>query len=387
MKINNTEYDSSREFFESTANREDFKSNNIMELMLDYATDMSNRTAAMRLNRLRREDKGIIPTTFRNTIEREGKRIQDYMEVKCADTLLENGFDMDGKLQEGIEFKPDKSEHIDEDMILTAAAELKKNRVRLSDYENPETAVNISVDDVCVKRQSEVRPKEDGDNQPKRVDNTIIHVENSGGSYILNSSTLFGTLRLLLGFLLQGYLLKKQLVFFTDGARGIHIAIKTMFGFANYKIILDWYHLAKKCREQLSMALKGSKIRNEFLDELLPCLWFGNINGAIGLLQNIEDSKVKNTAYITKLIEYFERIRGYVPCYALRDKLGLRNSSNMGEKSNDLVVSKRQKHNGMSWSVKGSGAFASVAAASRNNEIHNWLHHQGLSLKLVDKAC
>lgn len=39
---------------------------------------------------------------------------------------------------------------------------------------------------------------------------------------------------------------------------------------------------------------------------------------------------------------------------------------------NDLVVSERQKHNGMSWSVSGSVALASLAALARNNESALW---------------
>ena len=137
------------------------------------------------------------------------------------------------------------------------------------------------------------------------------------------------------------------------------------------------------------MALKGSTIRNEFLGELLPCIEFavansrfGNIDGAIDLLRNIDQKKVRNPVEIDKLIGYFERCRAYIPCYALRKQLGLRNSSNLGEKSNDLIVSSRQKNNGMSWSDDGSHAFASVSAASRNGELDNWIHNNSLSFQL-----
>jgi len=90
------------------------------------------------------------------------------------------------------------------------------------------------------------------------------------------------------------------------------------------------------------------------LDKLLPFLWFKNIDGVIPLLRNIEEQKVGNPDIIPKLIEYFERVRGCVPCYILGKELGLRNSSNTGEKANNLVVANRQKHNGISWSNDGS---------------------------------
>ena len=87
-----------------------------------------------------------------------------------------------------------------------------------------------------------------------------------------------------------------------------------------------------------------------------------------------------------ELIKYLERVRNYIPRYDLRAELGLRNPSNLGEKSNDLVVSSRQKHNGMSWSADGSFALASVCAASANGEIINWVQSSSLSFKFVQKS-
>jgi hypothetical protein len=59
--------------------------------------------------------------------------------------------------------------------------------------------------------------------------------------------------------------------------------------------------------------------------------------------------------------------------------LGLRNSSNRGEKANDLIVSDRQKHNGMSWSKSGSVALATVSALVTNREYKRWFQTGTLS--------
>ncbi len=75
-----------------------------------------------------------------------------------------------------------------------------------------------------------------------------------------------------------------------------------------------------------------------------------------------------------------------MPCYALRKELGLRNSSNLGEKANDIVVSSRQKHNGMSWSGDGSIAFATVAAAAYNDEINRWICFRYIDFMLREEA-
>jgi hypothetical protein len=54
---------------------------------------------------------------------------------------------------------------------------------------------------------------------------------------------------------------------------------------------------------------------------------------------------------------------------------GLRNSSGLVEKANDLVVAKRQKHDGMSRSKEGSVDPASVSSACLDGEIESWTRH------------
>ena len=84
-----------------------------------------------------------------------------------------------------------------------------------------------------------------------------------------------------------------------------------------------------------------------------------------------------------ELIGYLERNRPNIPCYAVRKRLGLRNSSQLGEKMNDVVVADRQKHRGMSWSVAGSTALASLTALVKNGEVAHWLKNGTLEFKLA----
>jgi hypothetical protein len=67
----------------------------------------------------------------------------------------------------------------------------------------------------------------------------------SSSSYILNSPSVPGAFRLLLGFLCMNDLLGKTFVFFADGARNLNTAIAETFSFAKIKIILDWFHLLR----------------------------------------------------------------------------------------------------------------------------------------------
>jgi len=131
------------------------------------------------------------------------------------------------------------------------------------------------------------------------------------------------------------------------------------------------------------LVLKGSKIRNAVLEQLLPILWLGKVDVAIEYVRNISPENLKTGQSVERLIGYFECNREYIPCYALRHKLGLRNSSNKGEKANDLCVASRQKHNGMNWSKQGSVALTTVTAMHINNELRHWYSKNKLKFKII----
>ena len=137
--------------------------------------------------------------------------------------------------------------------------------------------------------------------------------------------------------------------------------------------------------ETLSRMCNNTAYRNEMLEKVMALLWKGNVDGAIGMLKLIDKSMVKNESELKYLIEYLERVKRTIPNYMLRAELGLRNSSNRGEKANDLIVSNRQKHNGMSWSDDGSSALASVTAAKHNNELENWIENGTLTFRMVER--
>jgi hypothetical protein len=171
---------------------------------------------------------------------------------------------------------------------------------------------------------------------------------------------------------------------FLDGQRSLHSSVEqALSGWAPVQLILDWYHLVEKCKKQLSLALNNRQKRNEVLQKLLNWLWHGLIEPASDYLKTIEDVYIKNREALEKLRGYFERNRSFIPCYSVRKRLGLRNSSNVGEKSNDLLVSDRQKHNGMSWSPQGSASLAAITALVRNREYDRWFTTEQINFKLV----
>ena len=100
-------------------------------------------------------------------------------------------------------------------------------------------------------------------------------------------------------------------------------------------------------------------------------------------LESLPESEIKNEEERRNLITYLTRNRPMIPVYAVRKELGLRNSSNRGEKANDLIVADRQKHNGMSWSQAGSVSLASVTALKKNKEYNKWFREREIEFKLV----
>jgi hypothetical protein len=187
-----------------------------------------------------------------------------------------------------------------------------------------------------------------------------------------------------MAFCFSNNLIATGLQFFTDRYRMLNKAILKVFSwYRNIGIILDWYHLRKKCKQKLSMAMKGREIRNEVLEQLLPMLWHGLTDKVINFLNETQTSMIKNQTRMAELISYLERNKPYIPCYEIRKQLGLNNSSAIGEKMNNLIVAERQKHNGMGWSKQGSVVLASITALKRNNESRKWFEDKELDFRLV----
>ncbi len=208
-------------------------------------------------------------------------------------------------------------------------------------FEDPNSVkANISIDDVCCKKQKASGRKNGSPPKEKRemVYNTVVHIQDKASkTYTLNTSNIAQMMIIVLAFLVSNELLSKpgSLVFFTDGARDLRSAIQGMFNFLSFKIILDWYHLQKKCKDLLSMAISGKQIKNQMLTELLAWLWLGKVERAIKVFQDLSQDQVKNTKELHNLINYLHRNSSCIPCYALRKRLGLRLSSNPVEKANE----------------------------------------------------
>jgi len=402
-------------------------------------TEDSYRKTSNGLNRIRHQEVGGTPSrTVKAISEREGSMIAEHLEEQAIQIFQESGFTPEGEPKSAILESLSESITIEEDGVneplildvlstpwqmellpdplLDGAApesieasgegigtpvvndlvkrhglcdasrlEMLKNPVP---YEEGEDTVNISVDEVGAKKQKETRaptpvPKSPGKKNRLYVQNAVIHVEQGGQSYVLNGYSVACVLRLLLAFLLNSDLLDPTWVFFVDGNGLYSSVMQFFFWHPKVSVILDWYHLRKKCRELLSMALKGSPISKAVLGKLMPLLWYGLVDQAIDYLRNLPEDQIKNQEKLQQLIAYLDKNRVMIPVYAVRRELGLRNSSNRVEKANDVLVAARQKHNGMSWSKSGSVALASITGLKKNKTYKTWFQERKIEFKLA----
>lgn len=378
-------------------------------LCLRFCNELSYRQAAELINTALHRPAGTLlkARTLADFIERVGGQIQTYLEDVTEKVLEENGYepaadDEDGE-QQGCNATDapapaTAAQKAWDDEVAKKADEInsrREPREQIKDFgrfqrmESPkEKSCYISIDDVGVKHQKETR-KDGGTKNGKYVNNTVVHIQSNGKNYCLTTSSgMEAAFRMLMAFLFSNNLLCGcSLVFLADGAQDIRAYIRKYFSNYPYTLILDWYHLKKKCRELVSSSLKGTVAeKKEYGKILLRMLWVGNVAEAIAYLREFEPSQLKSSYWFEVLVNYLVKKEPQIVCYALRHEFGLRISSNRAEKANDILVAQRQKHNGMSWSFKGSGSLASIAMIMLNNDTERWLLTHSLSFSTPEKA-
>lgn len=333
--------------------------------------------------------------TLSDSICRTGNEISRELSAVTARILDMYGFDdetglprTDAALSDSITMPAvPGSPEIDEGRIQDAIDAVNSGREEKIPFSPPEVSIEsapsdciyVSIDDIGVKHQKESRA-EGSERDYKFVENTVAHIQYGDQTYVLTGIGMRNVFKSVLAFLLMNNLLSHELVFLTDGARDIKSHIESVFQFHPYMFILDWFHLKKRCQEWLSMAIRGKDRRNAVLERLLRLLWVGDVPGATSYLSSLDASDLKNKKWRDELMGYFQKKGSSITCYALRAKLGLRNSSNPVEKANDLIVAQRQKHNGMAWSPYGSGSLAALQMIYLNDQADLWFRKKELYL-------
>ncbi|MCP4142997.1 MAG: hypothetical protein GY755_22360, partial [Chloroflexi bacterium] len=284
IKDGETAYNSARDLFSELGNNEFYKTVGFKETAMTYGdTDKSFRKTTFLLNRIRHQENGGTSwRTLRENTVKEGGAVLEHMSEISARTFCEAEFSENGTWH-GSEYAGIGPATLPVGTLAKAVE--KHGDVTIDDvlnnlvcFEDPALSVNIAIDDVIVKKQKETREDTGGEEERKRkyVHNTIARVENGGRSYTLNGNNTFQTLLFITALILRSGLLGLRFQFFTDGHTVLNQSILKQFcWYGNMGIILDWYHLGKKCKEKLSLAMKGRVLRNETLRIIMPLLWYG----------------------------------------------------------------------------------------------------------------
>ncbi len=153
-----------------------------------------------------------------------------------------------------------------------------------------------------------------------------------------------------------------RVVAITDGARKIRADLSALFG-DGVRVIVDWYHLAKRVRENLSMVAHSMTEREEWEKQMLSFLWAGDVSNAIEFLSGVKARREKAKM---DLLGYLQKHEVEIIDYGRRQKAGKSIGSGRMEKAVDQVIGLRQKNRGMSWTKAGSRALALLTVAKLN---------------------
>jgi hypothetical protein len=144
--------------------------------------------------------------------------------------------------------------------------------------------------------------------------------------------------------------------------------------------VLDWYHLAKKCRELARLICPDPAVRLLLLRRLFRWLWAGDVARAVGVLARAR-SHAADPAAVDDLTAYLEARAEWIPNYRLRRRQRRYIGNGLGEKANDRIVARRQKRKGMQWSVATADALAALRTLMLNGGWQDyWQKRQVLSL-------
>ena len=370
---------------------------------------------------LRRTDADrFVYRTLQDTICREGKMVESEMLRMKNSELRMYGFDPEnGKPMEGVILSesltnPKVSEKDREEMARKMREAAERYNSSTMDPEEqvsweiladsidsiPDSTVVLCVDEVGVHQQKEARKKDAAKEEPitkeRKKDaregkhyeeTTVVYLRSKEGTYRFAASDILTAVLIAFGYMLHWNIIQnRDLMIFSDGAQNIKNVIGSVFSFRPYTFNLDWFHLRKHCYEVLTMALVGGLPNRDRNDDIRyhfdKRLFAGNKEGAKRYLDELDPSVIKRPDKIEEVKRYLDKKEEGIYPYAVRKELGIINSSNQGEKSNDLVVAQRCKHNGMSWTGIGINGMRNINLIILNNE-SEWYETHTLSFNPV----
>ncbi len=159
-----------------------------------------------------------------------------------------------------------------------------------------------------------------------------------------------------------------KLTLVSDGARWLEPLIAALCqSVAQLVVILDWYHLMKKCKDRISRMGLGREAGRALWKRIRGPLWRAEGEKVQEALEE-QRAVAKAQEPLDELEQYLRRYEGALPAYEKRYIQRQYIGSGLVEKANDLLVARRQKRKGMHWSLETSEALARLKALRLNHE-------------------
>ena len=266
--------------------------------------------------------------------------------------------------------------------VLAQKPTLPKLSQSVNVYDPDSEEVLLLGDGVCVKRQKKQRPRSvqaqtRRQDEAKWVNTDVMMLQQPGAdfTYLMTGLTEQTEPPVSLPDLVKVGLITAygqaqeplKLVAITDGARHMRLLLEQVVGQA-LTIILDWYHLRKKCAELMSMIARTKAEKATHLQTLLAYLWRGQTDQAVAYLKT--EVVPRHVGKLTELVTYLDKHTSEIIDYQRRQQAGKPIGSGRMEKGVDLTVAQRQKRKGMSWSDLGSHALALLKTVELNGQWH-----------------
>jgi len=229
-------------------------------------------------------------------------------------------------------------------------------------------------DGVILAQLDEVVTKSQEEGRKTNLTYTATVEDRSGRVSHLVAESSEALIRLIgVQLVLFGLLTGKRLEVLSDGARWIATWATGIVGI-DIVTKLCWYHLCKRVYEGLSGLGLSKEVRKKLEREILGHLWRGEHCQAVWRLWALRSS-ARNGKRIDDLIGYLLRKKRQLVHYEECQSRGEWIASTRVEKWNDVAVSERCKHRGMSWTESGVLAVAAYAEnAKKNDKTHTKEH-------------
>lgn len=170
----------------------------------------------------------------------------------------------------------------------------------------------------------------------------------------------------------------RSLLVVADGAGWIRTFFRDhLAAFRQAEMLLDWYHLGKKCRDLAARFCPDRVQRSLLLRRLLRALWAGNVPRAVRVLETWRRQATDPSAVDT-LRSYLEARIVWIPNYRTRRRQRQYIGSGLGEKANDCIVVRQQKRRGMQWGATTSDALAALRTLQLNAGWNPYWHERRL---------